>query len=205
MTTFKVPVSSVGTDTNIYNSNGTLTDSVRSVNLATGKLNFSNGKIIHGTDLSLPYALSVEGFSQSLSGIFGVSSGLTAIVGSDTTGTGISGVTDSGIAILGTAATTGSAGTFRGGAYVETYGVGGSMNASAVFEANSTTKGALLPRMTTTQRNAISSPATGLEIYNTTTGRKEVYNGSFWRGSGHGFGKRPNRKCQTTTTNSSNC
>ena len=46
LTTFKVPVSSVGTDTNIYNSNGTLTDSVRSVNLATGKLNFSNGKII---------------------------------------------------------------------------------------------------------------------------------------------------------------
>lgn len=182
LTTFKVPVSSVGTDTNIYNSNGTLTDSVRSVNLATGKLNFSNGKIIHGTDLSLPYALSVEGFSQSLSGIFGVSSGLTAIVGSDTTGTGISGVTDSGIAILGTAATTGSAGTFRGGAYVETYGVGGSMNASAVFEANSTTKGALLPRMTTTQRDAIGTPATGLEIYNTTTGRKEVYNGTFWQG-----------------------
>ena len=36
--------------------------------------------------------------------------------------------------------------------------------------------------MTTTQRNAISSPATGLEIYNTTTNRKEFYNGTYWAG-----------------------
>ncbi|MEZ4782702.1 MAG: hypothetical protein R3F28_01370 [Candidatus Kapaibacterium sp.] len=38
---------------------------------------------------------------------------------------------------------------------------------SALFELRSTTKGFLMPRMTSTQRNAISDPATGLMIYNT--------------------------------------
>ena len=41
-------------------------------------------------------------------------------------------------------------------------------------------RGFLLPRVTTTNRNAISSPATGLTIYNTTTNSIEFYNGSSW-------------------------
>ena len=53
---------------------------------------------------------------------------------------------------------------------------------SSLVQVDSTTQGVLLPRMTTTQRDAIGSPATGLEIYNTTTNRKEVYNGTFWQG-----------------------
>lgn len=40
--------------------------------------------------------------------------------------------------------------------------------ASAVLELQSTTTGLLLPRMTTVQKNAISSPAEGLMIYDTT-------------------------------------
>lgn len=52
--------------------------------------------------------------------------------------------------------------------------------ASAILEGRSTTKGFLAPRMTTTQRNAIASPATGLMIYNTTTGAFNYYNGSSW-------------------------
>lgn len=51
---------------------------------------------------------------------------------------------------------------------------------SSLLDLTSTTKGFLPPRMTTTQRNAISSPATGLEIFNTTTAQPEVYNGSAW-------------------------
>jgi len=51
---------------------------------------------------------------------------------------------------------------------------------SAVLEANSTTKGFLMPRMTLAQRDAISSPARGLEIYNTTTNRINVHNGVNW-------------------------
>jgi trimeric autotransporter adhesin len=40
---------------------------------------------------------------------------------------------------------------------------------SAMLDVSSTVKGFLAPRMTTTQRNAIPLPATGLLIYNTTT------------------------------------
>jgi len=44
-----------------------------------------------------------------------------------------------------------------------------SPNANAALDVVSTTQGILLPRMTTAQRNAISSPAEGLTIFNTTT------------------------------------
>lgn len=52
--------------------------------------------------------------------------------------------------------------------------------ASATLELASTTKGFLPPRMTKAQRDAISSPAEGLEIYNTTTHSKDIYNGINW-------------------------
>ncbi|MCZ2338180.1 MAG: hypothetical protein LC127_08250, partial [Chitinophagales bacterium] len=52
--------------------------------------------------------------------------------------------------------------------------------ASAKLDITSTTKGFLPPRMTTTQRDAISSPAAGLMIYNTTTNKHQGYNGSTW-------------------------
>ena len=51
---------------------------------------------------------------------------------------------------------------------------------SAVLEANSTTQGFLPPRMTTTQRDAILSPTTGLIIFNTTTNGLEVRNSNGW-------------------------
>jgi hypothetical protein len=57
---------------------------------------------------------------------------------------------------------------------------GSSVNASAIAEFTSTTKGVLLPRMTTAQRNAIGSPATGLLIWNTDTTQLEDYNGAAW-------------------------
>src|SRR6185295_14854583 len=43
-----------------------------------------------------------------------------------------------------------------------------SPGASAILDVSSTTKGFLMPRMTTAQRDAIVSPATGLSIFNTT-------------------------------------
>ncbi|MGB5029675.1 MAG: hypothetical protein WBO38_14325, partial [Chitinophagaceae bacterium] len=42
-------------------------------------------------------------------------------------------------------------------------------DASAIFQANSTSKGVLLPRMTTTQRESIESPANGLLTYDNNT------------------------------------
>jgi hypothetical protein len=51
-------------------------------------------------------------------------------------------------------------------------------DASAMLDISSTTSGFLLPRMTTAQQNAIGSPATGLLIYNTTTGYFMVNTGT---------------------------
>lgn len=67
-------------------------------------------------------------------------------------------------------------GRFRGNLHVS---ASGSRDAAAAVQIDSTTKGLLLPRMTSTQRDAISSPPAGLLIYNTTTTKLEVYNGSW--------------------------
>lgn len=63
-------------------------------------------------------------------------------------------------------------------------GLGGiaptSINAAAQLQVDSTTRGFLPPRMTTTQRDAISSPPEGLEIYNTTLHKKQIRTASAW-------------------------
>ena len=56
-----------------------------------------------------------------------------------------------------------------------------SSTASALFEVASTTKGVLLPRMNTTQINAISSPAEGLTVYNTVLSTLCFFNGVSWQ------------------------
>jgi hypothetical protein len=53
-------------------------------------------------------------------------------------------------------------------------------NASSILELTSTTKGFLPPRMTTTQRNAIASPAAGLVVYDNTDNKHYGYNGTTW-------------------------
>lgn len=57
-----------------------------------------------------------------------------------------------------------------------------SPHASAQLELSSTIKGFLPPRLTTTQRDAIASPATGLIIFNTTDVQPQFWNGSAWVG-----------------------
>jgi hypothetical protein len=54
-------------------------------------------------------------------------------------------------------------------------GANTSIAASAILDITSTTKGFLPPRMTTTQRNAITSPAEGLIVYDTTSQKLYVY------------------------------
>jgi len=59
-------------------------------------------------------------------------------------------------------------------------GIGASSpDASAKLQIDSTTKGFLPPRMTTTQRDAIEATA-GLIIYDTTTNNLQCYDGSSW-------------------------
>jgi hypothetical protein len=60
-------------------------------------------------------------------------------------------------------------------------GIGtGVPSASAILDAQSTTKGVRMPNMTTTQKNAITSPAAGLMVFDTTLAKLCVYSGSAW-------------------------
>lgn len=62
-------------------------------------------------------------------------------------------------------------------------------DASAQLDVSSTTKGFLPPCMTSTQRDAIASPAAGLIIYNTTINAFQVYNGTAWYSTVHFIGE----------------
>ena len=53
-------------------------------------------------------------------------------------------------------------------------------DASAMLDVQSTTQGMLVPRMTTAQRNAIASPATGLLVFDTQTGSFWFFDGTTW-------------------------
>jgi len=56
-----------------------------------------------------------------------------------------------------------------------------SPSSSAILDVSSTTKGVLLPRLTINQITSISSPATGLTVYNTSLNTLCFYNGTHWR------------------------
>lgn len=53
-------------------------------------------------------------------------------------------------------------------------------DSSAILDLNSNSMGFLLPRMTTAERNAIVSPAEGLQVFNTDTKCFEFYVNSVW-------------------------
>jgi hypothetical protein len=53
-------------------------------------------------------------------------------------------------------------------------------NASSVLDLESTTRGFLPPRMTTTEKNAIASPAVGLVVYDTTLNKLSVRGALTW-------------------------
>jgi len=67
-------------------------------------------------------------------------------------------------------------------------------NSSSIFELESTTKGALLPRMTTAQRVAISSPVAGLLVYQT-----DVHSG-YWLHDGNVWQDLSQSKIGNTTS-----
>ena len=73
-------------------------------------------------------------------------------------------------------------GYFSGNVVVDTaIGVGTTTPAaSALIDLYSTSQGFLSPRMTATERDAITSPATGLLIYNRDTDAFNTYDGTAW-------------------------
>ena len=57
---------------------------------------------------------------------------------------------------------------------------GSSPDSSAMLDIKSSAKGILIPRLTTAQRTAITSPAKGLLVYDSTTTSFWYHNGSAW-------------------------
>lgn len=53
-------------------------------------------------------------------------------------------------------------------------------DSSTLFEVSSNTKGVKFPSLTTTERNAIVNPITGLLVFDSTIGEYYFYNGSVW-------------------------
>jgi len=57
--------------------------------------------------------------------------------------------------------------------------IGGSPHPSSLLTLNSTSQGFLIPRMTTSQRTNIPTPATGLMVYDTDLNQIQVFNGTW--------------------------
>lgn len=64
-----------------------------------------------------------------------------------------------------------------------TVGIGTSTpnTTSSILDVQSTTKGVRFPNMTTTQKNAIASPAAGLVVFDTTLAKLCLYTGAAWQ------------------------
>jgi hypothetical protein len=62
---------------------------------------------------------------------------------------------------------------------------GAAPDAKAMLDISSTTSGLLIPRMTTVQRDAITAPALGLQVYNLTTNTLDIYRGAGWESTAY--------------------
>jgi hypothetical protein len=99
----------------------------------------------------------------------------TALLVEDSAGTDLLKIRDDGqITCAGAIQAAGFVGTAYGNFGSQSY------DPSVVLGAQSTSAGFLPPRMTTTQKNAISTPASGLMVYDTTLNQMSYYNGTTW-------------------------
>ena len=128
---------------------------------SAGSFTGASGVITNGTDLTVSNALNVNGLSTLGNGTVTIDTS-----GEIYTNGLISGNT---LQIAGVAK------------FFNSVSIGGATpSTSAALDIQSVTQGFLLPRMTTVQRDAITSPVAGLEIYNTDSNSFNFYTGSTW-------------------------
>ena len=142
-----------------------------------------NNNLLINTTTDAGFKLDVNGTAR-VKGT-GTTIGTTSFTVQDSASSDLFRVYDNGLVAIkaGVISLNGSNGSISGGFIASTGQIisgGTSITASAQMEVISTTRGFLPPRMTTTQKNAIASPATGLQVYDTTLNQMSYYNGTTW-------------------------
>jgi hypothetical protein len=135
----------------------------------------SGGNVLVGTTTELGYKLDVNGVSLFRGSVTNTTGGFISNTNSSTDDsfwTVVSG-------FVGFYVNTGGYSKSTSSLITSSSGVG-TMNASAILQADSNRQGFLPPRMTNSEMVAISSPAAGLVVYDTTNNKLTVYNGSGW-------------------------
>jgi hypothetical protein len=142
----------------------------------TGPTNFTNGLTANTISATTYYNLPAQsGLTIGTTSITGGSSGQVLFHGSGNV------VQETNSLTFDSASTTGQLRFVSGGLVYSPSGAASWSSVSAGFEVQSTTKGFLQPRMTSAQRDAISSPATGLTVYQTTDNYLSLFNGTNWQ------------------------
>lgn len=198
-----VPQFTLPASPNIYSNDGSLT-SARTLNLNSQPLTFAgttssrffaNGNVGIGTTTDAGYKLDVNGTAKINAGFGNITftnqSGYqTAMQASshlvlsavnsfeiyNTTGGQNLYLGSGGRVYLGWAPTPNS----LGGAAIGYNFSGLPPNSSGILDIKSITSGLLIPRMSTTQKLAIATPAEGLEVYDLTLHQKSYFNGTIW-------------------------
>ena len=148
---------------------------LQDISSGTTSIGAGGGNVLIGTTTDAGFKLDVNGTARIVTSLVvgGTGSGslTTSVVRCNYLNT-----SDNGFSVMQLQTLSGNATFFQS----VSIGSGANPIASAQLEVSSTTKGFLPPRMTTTQKNAIASPATGLMVYDTTLNLMALYNGTTW-------------------------
>jgi len=166
---------SIDTAGNILVGTGTTADThLKIYGAGTTSSSYTNGDATGATLYLRDSGTTSGNGGQILFGSgFGINAGIKSLV---TNGTG-----PAGDLVFQTRTTTGNVTEKMRINDVGNVGIGVTANASAILDVQSTTKGVRMPNMTTTQKNAIASPAAGLMVFDTTLSKLSVYSGAAWQ------------------------